>query len=166
MGDRVWANIKIGGHLDTIEEAEELIDAMTSDGLAEDDEDGQTRLRAAIENDEPFEHEEDEVNYGTFREVEANVTGNPKLSSITVFGRGGGFDSGSRTIHEGVETSFTGEGGLVDSDSVRKAIITGGAEAVVELLDRMNFLETKCVTKLTASPAVAAWLKIFGEKAA
>lgn len=166
MGDRVWTNIKIGGHLDTIEESEELIEALVSDDIAKDDEHGQTLLRSAVENGKPIDYEEDEINYGTFRAVETHVKDNPKLSCITTFGRGGGFDSGSRTIHEGDETHFTNEGGLVDSHSVRKALDEGGEKAVREFLDRMEFLETKCVTKLTASPAVATWLKIFGEKAA
>lgn len=166
MGDRVWALIKIGGHLETVGDVEALVTAIVNEGVVDDAEDAKTALRHSVESGIPFEHEGDQVNYGTFGILESAIEANPKLSSITCFGRGGDFDSGSKTVHEGKSTTFYGDDRAIPRREARTILHEQGVEALLKRIDELDFLEDGCVTKLTASPAVAAWLKIFGEKAA
>lgn len=168
MGDRTWASITIGGYLETVEQAEELVEALAQEWIVNDEQEAKNLLRAACESKERIEYEHSEVNYGTFEHVDAVVLGNPKLSCRTTFASGGDYDAGTKVVHEGKTYHFTGsDGGLVSRKEVVKLLVSGGAEAVLKEMKRQDALESaEVVTLITASPAVAAWLKIFGEQTA
>lgn len=164
MGDRVWASLKLGGCLQTIEECEKLLDALESDSLIDRKENGMADLKLAIKESEPLVLEEFEVNYGTFDCTEGllqGAHGYTHLSCIVSYGRGGEFDAGSRTTHEGTVYDFA-EGDTIGRDEVTKALDEGGADAVRELIKRAHFLEHDCVPPLTGSDVVRAWLSILG----
>lgn len=164
MGDRVWASLKLGGCLQTIEECEELLDALESDNLIDGKEDGMAVLKAAIKDKEPIKLEDFEVNYGTFDQTERLLQGThgyTHLSCRVVFGRGYEFDAGSKTIHEGEVYNFA-DGDTIPRNKVLKALTEGGPEAVRELIERAHFLEHDCVPSLSGSDVVRAWLSILG----
>ena len=165
MGDYVHTSIAIGGHLETVEEAEELLAALNEQFAHSGnyEEENLAWLRAAVEGNTSLDTEE-QANYGRFDTIESFVETSPHLSCRSVFGRGDDFDSGSTVVHEGVRHSFDGYG-VVSRVDIRKALQEGGAEAVAELVDNCEFLEEKCIKGFTASPAVHAWLKIFAEPA-
>lgn len=164
MGDRVWASLKLGGCLQTIEECEDLIDALDRDNLIDSKGDGMATLKVAIRDKQPIELDAFEVNYGTFNAIKDLLVVEPALkhlSAIVFHDRGNEFDAGSRTYHEGTTYSFA-EGDTIPRDEVIKALDDGGADAVRELIKRDHFLEHDCVPPLSGSDVVRAWLSILG----
>lgn len=164
MGDRVWASLKLGGCLQTIEECEELLDALENDNLIDSKENGMAVLKQAIKDKEPIELDEFEVNYGVFDNTERllyGMHGYTHLSCRVVFGRGSAFDAGSRTFHEGTVHNFA-DGDTIHRSKVLKALDEGGPDAVRELIKRAHFLEHDCVPPLSGSDVVRAWLSILG----
>lgn len=180
MGDRVYASIEIGGHIETIEEAEQLIDALIREVITFNPtdeklaclEDGQTALRAVIEAGRTFEGHDLEVNYGNFEELDAAATNLPKLWFSTTYEAGGEFSEGIKTFIDGEQfCCMTNDNGPVVSLSELEGIVNGNepetiAYALTRIITRVQREAGIGLPPLTASPAVAAWLKIFGEKAA
>lgn len=164
MGDRTWAHLEIGGHLETVEEAEGLIVAMVNDGIAEDEQDAKNELRQAVEDDRFIYYEGEEVNYGQFDIIDAFMEEHPQLTCRTNHGNGGDYDCGSKTVHEGVAAYFKGDG-VINRKTVRDLLDAGDLDGLRKRLDQDDAMEFVTVPPLTASPAVATWLKIFGEKA-
>ena len=182
MGDRVYAAIRIGGHLETIEDAEtlaELIDGERSQsgggrisGLAG----AQSALREAVEGRTTVDIDDDEVNYGEFSTIEPVIRGMPKLWCSTTFEAGGGFAAGIKTIyHDGKGAVQEASCSTSDGEAVipLSRLVSAAKEedrilgAVVRsLITEIEKSAGTSLPPLTASPAVMAWLKIFGEKAA
>ncbi|MCO5730104.1 hypothetical protein [Rhizobium sp. SSA_523] len=180
MGDRVYASIEIGGHLETIGEAETLIDALVREVITFNHtdekiaclEDGQTALRTIIEAGKTFEGHEMEANYGNFDELDAAARELTNLWFSTTYEAGGGFPEGIKTFINGEQFRCqTSENRpVVSLPAIEELLhkhrlgpdIVGELDALVANAKRSAGIG---LPPLTASPAVCAWLKIFGEKA-
>lgn len=173
MGDRIYASITIGGRLDTIEQVEALIEAACAEDLFEDAEGCTACFRGVIECPQPLALEDDSVNYGTFDRLEKAIARTPGLVSVTKHGGGAGFAESWLFIgapHEERKPIHipTNDGEPVLLCRTIKAIGDIGNDAIVRYVRReMEIIDLAMnIPPLTASPAVAAWLKIFGGKAA
>lgn len=179
MGDRVYASITFGGHIETVEEAEEFISSLGLEHIVESDRDkvvssedeAKASLRYLIEHKSDVQYYDNECNYGTFDDLETMVAKIPGLGCSTQFDAGGGFDAGVKTIMpDGSEHSanYSRDGGATVSLSDLKQ--ARNSDSILVALDKLiadaeNAQGSK-LPDLTVSPAVAAWLKIFAEKAA
>ncbi len=161
MGDRVSVYLRLGGCLQSIEEAEELMEALALDTNLDTDAEMMALFKEAIANQEPIEAEAYEVDSGNLDNVESFVRDHKHLSCEVNFGRGGGFDAGSTVIHEG-ETHTFPDGNTIPRDAVIKALDEGGDQAVRDLIKRAHFLQHECVPPLTGSDEVRGWLSILG----
>lgn len=180
MGDRVYASIEIGGHIDTIEQAEILIDALARECITFNGtneiigcfEDGQTAIRTVIEAGQTFEGHDLQANHGNFDELDAAAAELTSLWFSTAYNAGDEFSEGIKTIIGGQRLDcITNDGGAVVSLSLLEDAINGNdndtiAYELTRIVSRVQRAAGKNLPPLTASPAVAAWLKIFGEKAA
>lgn len=162
MSDRVSVHLLLGGCLQSIEEAEQLIEALVDEGLIDNTDEGMALLKDAISEHEKVELEALEVNYGRL-DVEGLLKegGLTHLSCYVSFGRGYEFDAGTRTIHEGKEHEFL-DADVVLRSEVIKALDEGGPDAVRDLIKRTHFLQHECVPPLTGSDEVRGWLSILG----
>jgi hypothetical protein len=180
MGEYVSASIEIGGHLETVAEAEILIEALLRQVITfneTDDkitctENGQTALRTVIELGKVFRGYDHQVNYGNFDEIDAIAPDLPKLWFSTSYGAGGDFSSGIKTFIEGEEYRCTTADGepVVSLDELELAVNGNDLDTIayetIRIVTRTKREAGKGLPPLTASPAVCAWLKIFGDKAA
>lgn len=178
MGDRVYASITFGGHIETVEEAEEFVSSLGLEHIVESDRDkavtsedeAKASLRYLIERKADVQYYDNECNYGTFFDLETMVNEIPGLGCVTMFDAGGGFDAGIKTVlPDGSEhTAYRNRDGGVISLSELKA--ARNSDDVLASLDNLiaaaEQAEGVSLPPLTVSPAVAAWLKIFAEKAA
>lgn len=185
MGDRVHASVAIGGHLETIDEAEELADALVAESFydsntdekVEGEEDAMTIMRYAVENKQTISFYDHEVNYGNFDSIDAAAHTIPGIVCVTSFDSGGDFSEGRKTIlhvdGQVTELHVSTHGGAPTielrelEEALHKARLDADPLAEIDKL----IAETKRaagdgIPPLTASPAVSAWLKIFADKAA
>lgn len=178
MGDRVYASIEFGGHIETIEELETLCEALVNEGVTggHDDhhirsiEDARIVLRSDIEDRHPPFFYDNEVNYGTFDQIEAAVDEIPGLGCCTTFEAGGGFSAGMKTV---MPNGDKHEGAAADDDAVvsRNALIKARQSddplaAIDQLIEEAANIAGANLPPFTVSPQVAAYLKIFGGRAA
>lgn len=170
MGDRTYARILIGGHLETVAECEKLIEGMMAGSFSDDGADRWTAmLRAAVEKNDYLEDEGDEINYGVFEEIEAAVTAIPGLGCSTDFDSGGGYGAGTKTImpDKSERRCSQDDGVMVDLITlINRRNEPDPLAAIDALIEDTHIAAGDRLPKLTASPAVHAYLKIFGEKAA
>jgi len=105
MGDRVWASIEIGGHINSFEALDDLVKAILDEGITctETDIYLSTRqkvlkaLHHCVSANKPVEFSGDEVNYGKFGAIDS-VVEEYGLCSSTKYQAGGGFPEGITTI--------------------------------------------------------------------
>lgn len=180
MGDHVYASIEIGGYIETVAEAETLIEALLREVITFSHtqekitiaEEGQTALRTVIEAGKNFNGYELELNYGNFDELDAIAPQLPKLWFSTEYEAGGGFPSGIKTFINGEEHRCMTNGGsaVVPLDELEAAVNGNNPDTiayeVIRIVTRTKREAGKGLPPLTASPAVCAWLKIFGDKVA
>lgn len=179
MGDRVWARITIAGHIETIEECKLLVEAIVRYGPRDTETDNHIisedlamqSLRRTIEDKAAPMFEDSEVNYGEFDDLEDVVAEVPGLGCSTQFEGGGGFDAGIKTIMPDGSihrSSHDRDGGATISlGELQKAREADDPLAAIdELLKQANLADGGELPEFTVSPTVAAWLKIFANKAA
>lgn len=169
MGDRVYASIEIGGRLESIKEAEELIDALIHDGLADDKDNATAALRRHIEEMTAISAGADQVKFGTFQAVEHAVKSAPGLKCVTKYNAANDFPEGWTFANQTEVIEIPTCGGRPCLEySALKSISAISERAILHVvLERMAEIDlAETIPPLTAPPAVAAWLKIFGEKAA
>lgn len=164
MGDRTFARIEIGGHLETVAEAEALLEAIVKDDIAEDREHGLLLMRQAVETARDITFEDEQRNYGVFSNVDNAVVLLPRMECRTSFESGGDYNAGKSIVYDGKSINMEGDNNI--SRTLVRTALLGGMDDVVELLDLYDRLEDGDMPPLTASPAVATWLKIFGKSAA
>jgi hypothetical protein len=184
MGDRVYAAIRIGGHIETPQEAERLIDGLIAEGAkcqhtderCNDEAVAIRLLRATVDGKLPqLCLHDDDVNYGEFPDIEDAIKEVPKLWCSTNYGAGCGFSEGIKTIcHvdgklEELHCGTTDHGPTVPLQE----LVSATEQPDEELAAIVRGIVRRCVLAagdslppLTVSPAVGAWLKIFGKKAA
>lgn len=177
MGDRVYASITFGGHIEAVEDIQKLADALSSvrDEAAgvdiHDAGEAATALRSMIEEGRPVRFSSDEVNYGEFTDLEAVVKDIPGLTCVTEYEAGSGFDSGFETITPDGEKHLCCRdrdvgATIAVSDLVRASDSANPLAALRALIDEAKTASGWDLPGFNVSPAVAAWLKIFAEKAA
>lgn len=178
MGDRVYARVEIGGHVETIEEMQTLIDGIVvecvstleGDDSVDDADDARSAFRHFVESQELPTFCGTEVNYGVFESIDAAVSEIPGLGCCTNFDAGGGFGAGMKTVMpDGTEhhADRAGDDTGVSLSALMKARESDAPLAAIDaLIEEAKLADGQCVPPFTVSPAVAAWLKIFGEKAA
>jgi hypothetical protein len=183
MGDRVYASIRIGGHLETVEEAESLVGAIVAEGLKDlhsdaridDEAAAQANIRLRIEGNAFVDLHDTEVKYGSFNHIEAAIRLLPRMWCSTSYESGGDFDAGIATIFhaDGNATEHSCE--TSDGDPVvRLSRLKSAAQhdderlaAIVKgIIEELGIAAGEDLPPLTASPAVSTWLKIVAEKVA
>lgn len=175
MGDRVHANFRLGGHVETVEELEILMDAIVDEMVVDlhldfrikNHEDAKTSLRNALEAKfEPSFYDND-VNYGTFESIEAAVEEVSGLAAHFTWEAGGGFDAGMKTILPDGE-EVRAEGGEDPAISLSQLVQARQSDNVLRALDDIIEAARKAggltMPAFTASPAIHAYLKILGGK--
>ncbi|QPC87121.1 hypothetical protein GA830_10485 [Mesorhizobium sp. NBSH29] len=170
MGDRTHALIMIGGHLETVADTELFLRMMSESTFDNQDINSWTSaLREAIEENRYLEDEDSEVNYGTFDDYEAAVKAAPGMGCSTYFDAGGGYGAGVRTImpDKTEHQCSTDDGvmvGLLALIEARKN--ANPLTAIDDLIERTHIAAGDSLPKMTASPSVHSYLKIFGRKTA
>lgn len=177
MGDRVHATFTLGGHIETIADCEELVEAIAAEGVTDserdefitDIEEAKTALRFAVENQLEPKFYDNECNYGTFDSVESAVSLTEGLAAYICWDAGGGFPAGMKTITpDGLV--FSSEGNGDPTITLSELVEARKADDVLEAIDAIIAKANKAggveMPSFTVSPAVAAWLKIFGNRAA
>lgn len=178
MGDRVYASFTLGGSLETVEQAEKLCEAIVAEGVNRNDgkdgyidsiEHAQSALRAMIEAEENPSFYGSEVNYGTFEGIEAAALEIGIWCSFA-WDEGGGFPAGYKTISSSgqeYEGNKCGDDAGISVSEIIGALATEDPIAAIEkLIEPVRAATGETMPNFTVSPAVAAWLKIFGEKVA
>ena len=180
MGDRVYATVHLGGHIETIKECQELENALTAEVAAYNladfteerigcEEDARDALRYFIESKGVPEFFDEQCNYGVFECIEAAVSEVPGLGCCTTYEAGGGFPAGVKTVMpNGEEHGAEGKDGalvpIYDLEQARKA--DDPLAAIDGLIAEAKRAQGDELPPFTVSPAVAAYLKIFAQKVA
>lgn len=175
MGDRVYAAITFGGHIETVVDIEDFIAAIVVERVKDHEgnflsnrEKVGAYIRACVENKEqPTVHDE-EVNYGAFEKLERMVDGIELLGCLTEFQSGGGFDAGTKTIMPNGD-EYDGhshrEGGAMvaieDVIAVREA--EDPIAALNKLIEDVSLASGGKLPLFTVSVTVESWLNIFME---
>lgn len=171
MGDRVYASILFGGHIETVGEMEAFVEAIGGECLADDEDrnvrnaaDAKKVLRRYIEGDLHVTFSDSERNYGQFDELEGMVKQIPGLGCVTNFAAGGGFDAGTKTVMpDGSEHHSVGSlnGSTVSLHEIIKARESPDALAEIDkIIEAGRLGRGDKLPKFTVSPAAAVWLKI------
>lgn len=173
MADAVRATIDIGGRLDTVAEAERLIAALVEEDLVDDDAHAQSILREAMERKRHLWFEEDQSNYGTFNRIDDSVAKIAGLTCVTKYGAGDSFPEGWNLVThvDGEAQTFpiptNGGDPCIDYRDVKGIADLGDAPLARMVREKMALIKlAENIPPLTTSPAVATWLKIFGNNAA
>lgn len=165
MGDRTFASIRIGGHVDTVEKIEKLCEAIYEEGLCNNADEAKSEIRQAIETKAShlyFDH--NEVNYGVFDYIDACAQ-EIGIACCTEFDAGGEYTAGCKTIMpDGSEHHC--ERGIPFRELTKARKEDDPLAAIDKLIEDHMVASGERLPPFTVSPAVAAWLKIFGEKAA
>ncbi|MBX8803292.1 hypothetical protein HBA92_21435 [Ochrobactrum sp. MR28] len=172
--------ISIGGHLETVEQATKLADAIVSEGLndgsewVETAEQARSIMREAVESSQPVVlSDNDHESGGNLYDIDDVIDEVQTLEKLFQFHNEGGADTIERTRYVNGEARQTStdkydySGVLLSAREIRNALATD--TPVESLLAELELHERNAGSDfpaLTASPAVEAWLKIFGEKAA
>lgn len=177
MGDRTYATFRLGGHVETIDELDEIVRAIiverVEDQLGNDSMNSESRVQAAlrrcIETNESPSFYGQEVNYGIFDDIEAVLVEVPGLGAHFSWEHGGGYESGMKTVlPNGDEYGASGgDGAAIPLTDLTKARAAGDPLAAIDaLIADARAAEGGTLPPFTVSPAVAAYLKIFAAKAA
>jgi len=177
MGDRVYASVRIGGHIETIKELDVLVAAIIADGVscqnserpASSKQEVYAMACCAVEEDNWLDLHAYEVNNGTFSKIDGAIENNPMLWCSTFFEKGEGFDSGTKTIcHIGgklgvFRAKTVGFDPVVYIKELRE-ILTADPQGIEgelrSLVDKVDRAEGRGLPPLTASVPVSAYLKI------
>jgi len=178
MGDRTYAAFRLGGHVETIDELDEVVSSIMSESVT-DNRTGkvtssesivQAMLRRSVEANEPPDFYGCDVNYGTFDDIESVIGNVPGLGAHFTWEAGGDYDAGMKTVMPD-GTVFTA-GDSNDGATIPLSDLTKAREsdeplaAVDKLIADAKAAEGATLPPFTVSPAVAAYLKIFAAKAA
>lgn len=180
MGDRVYAAIELGGHIETVEQCEELVEALAVEYCKWQDNNAQhpisskpaaqQALRYFIENRLPPEFFDEQCNYGVFEHIEAAVEEIPGLGCVTRFDAGGGFGSGAKTIlpdNSDHHTGYSDGCAMLSLTALRTARKEDAPLAAIDRLIQAHAVASgETLPSFTVSHAVAAYLKIFAQKVA
>lgn len=178
MGDRTYAAFRLGGHVETIAELDEIVSSIVSEGVEENrtgrearsESNVQAMLRRSIEtNDQPHFYG-CQVNYGTFEGIESVIGEVPGLGAHFTWEAGDDYNAGMKTVMPD-GTKFTAcdsdDGAAIPLSDLTKARESDDPLAAVDkLIADAKAAEGATLPPFTVSPAVAAYLKIFAEKAA
>lgn len=172
--------ISIGGHLETVEQAAQLAEAIVSECLTSDGscistiEQAQSLMREALESSQPVVFFEGNHEIGSnLYDIDPVIEEVQTLEKLFQFHNEGGADTVERTRYVDGQLRHTStdkydySGVLLSAREIRNALTTD--TPVESLLAELELHERNAGSDfpaLTASPAVEAWLKIFGEKAA
>lgn len=177
MGDRIYARIVFGGHIETVEEMETFISAIgdaavndnTDESYISDAGEARSSVRKAVEQQYQPEYYDAEVNYGVFNELEAMVKQIPGLGCTTWHEAGGDYPAGVRTV---MPDGTSHRCDVADGEPVTNldALVSARKSynvlaALDQILVDMNRACGNDMPPFTVSPAVAAWLKIFAAAA-
>lgn len=178
MGDRTSARFTLGGHIETVAECEALVNAIAAEGVNDqtrdervrDTDDAMTALRLAVETNANPSFYDNEVNYGTFDEIEAVVSKIPGIAASFQWDAGGSYPAGMKTVMpDGDEYDAIGgdgEPGIPLDELIKARESDDVLAALDEIIKDAKIASGVDMPAFTVSPAVAAWLKIFADKAA
>ncbi|MEN5275784.1 hypothetical protein ABE527_02425 [Brucella sp. TWI432] len=175
MGDRVYAAITFGGHIETVAEMEQFVDALVAERLNNPDgtflprkDDVGRYIRGCVQAKESPQLHAEEVNYGTFEALEDMVADIHGLGCSTDYQSGGGFDAGIKTIMpdgDEHEVNSHREGGTMIP--IEDVIAARNSPTMREAFDKLiadaQLGSGVNLPLFTVSATVESWLKIFME---
>lgn len=173
--------LSLGGHLDTVEQASALVDAIVSEVLDDDEgnwiqtkETAQSAMRRAIEGNSSLDLTDNVHEHGgVFDDIDPLIKANPSLQKMAHMSSDNSADTIERTYTVDGILTFTSvdhhtfSGALISSREIKEALATDTPiERIQAILDAAEAQAGNDFPPLTASPAVQVWLKIFGSAAA
>lgn len=173
--------LSLGGYLDTVEQAAALAKAIASEYLYDDErehigtvEQARTAMRRAIEANTSLDLTDSTHDHGgNLYDIDPLIEAYPSLQKMVHMNNEGGADTIERTRTVDGKLVFTSvdhlnySGALISSREIKEALASDTpVESIQALLDVAEVEAGSDFPPLTASPAVQAWLKIFGSKAA